>query len=197
MNLPISRASTKLLGTSLPYLPFGSASVNVEPGTIQPGRAYLPANAPLMIKIGSLTQATTTGNNGAFAVNFPTQTLTGGQYSVEVDYAGDKNYLPLSDSSMQLLITQLTPAFTNLTPSQTIPVGTQVVLLSGKMPPLEQHGPQRSDDGGHLGIESNRATINSDGTFSIPFPTSTIPASANPYDITYEYQGDSNFKPWG
>ena len=31
------------------------------------------------------------------------------------------------------------------------------------------------------------------GSFSVSFPTGTIPESATPYTITYAYQGDSNY----
>ena len=31
------------------------------------------------------------------------------------------------------------------------------------------------------------------GSFSVSFPTGTIPQSATPYTITYAYQGDSNY----
>ncbi|MGB9336226.1 MAG: Ig-like domain repeat protein [Candidatus Acidiferrales bacterium] len=87
----------------------------------------------------------------------------------------------------------LTPAFSNLTPSQSIPVGTPNISLSGTI----SSGTNFPQAGELVSVTINSTTVNasigSNGNFSTIFQTSSIPASATPYTITYSYAGDSTF----
>ena len=83
-------------------------------------------------------------------------------------------------------VNKLTPAFSNLT-SATISYGTANTTISGNITAAAT---------GTVSITINGNTqpvFISAGSFSVSFPTGTIPQSATPYTITYAYQGDSNY----
>ncbi len=92
--------------------------------------------------------------------------------------------------------TRPTPAFSNLTASQTISYGTSTVSLSGT---VSAAGPVYAADGKTVNVTINGSTQNAtiaggSGGFTINFPTATIPYSASAYTITYAYVGDDNLK---
>ena len=95
--------------------------------------------------------------------------------------------------SIGTLSVQGASAFSGLTPSQSITVGTASISLAGVI------GSGTSDPaaGETVTITINgtpqSATIGSNGAFAATFSTATIPASAMPYTITYSYAGDLNF----
>ncbi|MBV8816726.1 MAG: Ig-like domain repeat protein [Acidobacteriaceae bacterium] len=194
--LTIAQAPTKLIGSTLPYVPFGTQSVQIS-GTIQAGQGYLPASSPVTITVNGNSQGTTTGAKGAFALSFQTQAIPGGKYPVKVDYVGSTNYATLSDSSMQLEIIQIATTFASLSPSQSIPAGTQVLLLTGKLAPQNSTYPSGFMKVAIGPLQSDPAPIHADGSFDVSFPASTLPVSATPYTIAYLYQGDANFKAFG
>ena len=92
-----------------------------------------------------------------------------------------------------ITVQPVAPAFSALTPSQAIPAGTASVTLSGT---LSASGPVYPSSGETVSVTINGtiepATIGTNGAFTVVFPTSTIPASATPYTISYSYAGDAN-----
>jgi YVTN family beta-propeller protein len=92
-----------------------------------------------------------------------------------------------------ITVGQVAPVFSGLTPSQSISAGTAAVSLSGT---LSATGPVYPASGETVSVTINGsaqpATIGANGAFTVAFPTSTIPASATPYTITYNYAGDAN-----
>jgi uncharacterized repeat protein (TIGR01451 family) len=90
-----------------------------------------------------------------------------------------------------IVVQPIPVTFSGLTASQTIPVGTSSVTLGGVIGNGTQFAP--SGETVSITINGNKqtATVGSNGTFSMLFPTAAIPASATPYTITYSYSGDS------
>jgi uncharacterized repeat protein (TIGR01451 family) len=90
-----------------------------------------------------------------------------------------------------IVVQPIPVTFSGLTASQTIPVGTSSVTLAGVI----GNGTQFAPSGETVSIIINGtvvpASVGSNGTFSMQFPTSGIPASATAYPITYSYAGDS------
>jgi YVTN family beta-propeller protein len=86
-------------------------------------------------------------------------------------------------------------AFSGLTPSQSITVGTSAATLGGVI----GNGNAFPTAGETVSVTINGithpATIGSGGVFTLSFPTAAIPASATAYPITYSFPGDSTFGP--
>ncbi len=91
----------------------------------------------------------------------------------------------------QFHVTQTSTSFSGLS-SQTIAYGTSSIGLSGRLV-----APGSIPAGETITITINGAadtvSLSSNGTFSTTFDTATIPASATPYAITYDYPGDANY----
>ena len=92
-----------------------------------------------------------------------------------------------------LTVQQLVPAFSGLTPSQTITLGTASITLAGTISAGAQFPPNTENVSITINGSTVPAAIGTGGTFSVSFPTAAIPASATPYPITYSYAGDTNF----
>ncbi len=94
-------------------------------------------------------------------------------------------------------ITVSSTAFSGLNASpSTITYGASSVALSGVIGSGSLHPPTTESVTVTIDGISTTAPIGSGGVFSVPaFVTSTIPASATPYTITYSYAGDSDFTP--
>jgi uncharacterized repeat protein (TIGR01451 family) len=94
-----------------------------------------------------------------------------------------------------IVVQPIPVTFSGLTASQTIPPGTSSVTLGGVI----GNGTQFAPSGETVSITINgtkvSATVGSNGTFSVAFPTATIPGSTTPYPITYSYAGDSLLSP--
>jgi len=84
-------------------------------------------------------------------------------------------------------------AFSNLTPSQSIPAGTNSINLSGTISAPGSYPPSGETVYITINSTTQNATIGANGGFSTAFNTSAIPSSATPYTITYYYQGDANY----
>jgi autotransporter-associated beta strand protein len=87
--------------------------------------------------------------------------------------------------------------FSSLTPSQSITCGTTSITLAGK---VSATGPIYPASGETITVTINgnaltTAINDSTGDFSFSYHSSTIPASANPYPITYFYPGDALLNP--
>jgi YVTN family beta-propeller protein len=95
-----------------------------------------------------------------------------------------------------IAVEQVVPVFSRLTASQAIPAGTASITLSGT---VSATGPVYPASGETVSVSIHGAiqpaTIGANGAFSVVVPTSTIPASATPYTITYSYAGDHNLTP--
>ena len=87
----------------------------------------------------------------------------------------------------------VTPSFTGLTASQSIPAGTSSVTLGG----IIGSGTQFPANGETVSITINGSTqvaaIGANGVFTLSFLTATLPTAGTPYPITYSYSGDSIF----
>jgi YVTN family beta-propeller protein len=92
-----------------------------------------------------------------------------------------------------ITVAQVAPVFSGLTPSQSVSAGTASITLSGTISAV---GPVYPASGETVSVTINGSaqptTIGANGAFTVAFPTSTIPASATPYTITYNYAGDAN-----
>ncbi len=132
--------------------------------------------------------------NGGNAICL-TQILSAGVHDqILATYSGDSQFSGSqgTDSPPQI-VNRAVPAFSNLTPSQSITYGTASVTLSGVIcspgqvcPPIEEQV--------KIAIQgqSQTALISDDaGHFSALYPTSMIPVGT--YPITYSYAGDTNF----
>ncbi len=89
--------------------------------------------------------------------------------------------------------TKVAASFSNLSLSKTVSFGTASVTLGGT---LSGPGPVYPANGEivHVTINgvSRDATLSGGtGTFSVAFPTATIPINATPYPITYTYDGNA------
>ena len=98
-------------------------------------------------------------------------------------------------SVTNVVVNAATVAFSNLTPSQSISVGTSAISLSGMI----SNGNMFPTTGETISVTINgvtqQANIVTGGAFQTSFPTVNIPASATPYTITYSYPGDATFGP--
>ena len=103
--------------------------------------------------------------------------------------AGNHQFLTIAT----IIVQQVAPAFSGLTPSQAVTAGTASITLAGT---VSAAGPVFPASAETVSVTINGvtkpATIGASGTFSVVFPTATIPASATPYTITYSYAGDGN-----
>ena len=83
-------------------------------------------------------------------------------------------------------------SFTGLT-SPSITYGTASVTISGILSNGNQAPPDTESVQITLDGVTQSAAIGTGGAFSTTFDTSTLPASATPYTVTYSYAGDANF----
>ncbi|MFE3849264.1 beta strand repeat-containing protein, partial [Flavobacterium sp. LB3P45] len=126
------------------------------------------------------------------SVPFPTNV---GSYDVTATLT-NINYTA-STTTGTLVINKAAPSFSAITASQSITYGTSTITLSGKIS-AGSSIPTGSIIISINGISSSVAIkqtggSNVVGTFNLIFNTSSINASAVPYAIKYEYNGDNNF----
>jgi hypothetical protein len=125
----------------------------------------------------------------------PTQLLSAGVHSqILATYSGDSQFSGSqgTDSPPQT-VNKAAPAFSNLTPSQSITYGTASVTLSGVICSLGQVCPPMAEQVTiTIKGQPQTAVISDDaGHFSDSYPTGMIPVGT--YTITYSYAGDTNF----
>ena len=100
-----------------------------------------------------------------------------------------------SDATASVLINvqQATPTFSGLTASQTITYGTTTIDVAGTL-----SSPTASPVGQDVTITidsvATTAIVGAGGSFTATIDTATVPASATPYVIAYDYAGDANFQ---
>ncbi|HEY2121868.1 MAG TPA: dockerin type I domain-containing protein, partial [Candidatus Acidoferrum sp.] len=98
--------------------------------------------------------------------------------------------------SIGTIVAQAIPeVFSGLTASQSIQAGTTSIALSGTIGNGTAHPAPGETVSILINGVTHNATFGTNGTFSITFPTATIPASSSPYLITYSYAGDAIFSP--
>jgi YVTN family beta-propeller protein len=170
-------------------LPSGSGvNWSISPAYSGPGMCSITGsvgNQTLGCSFGNLASA------GSASVSISSASAGTGTYT---------NAASLSSTNSQLLtvatenVLSLASVFSNLTPSQSINAGTSSIALSGT---ISAPGPAYPPSGETVSVTINNstqnATIGTNGAFLLNFPVATIPASATPYTITYNYPGDSDF----
>jgi Bacterial Ig-like domain (group 3) len=134
--------------------------------------------------------------------------LTAGSHTITAVYSGDPNFnATLSDAgstatTASQTVQQATPAFSNLTPSQTISYGTATITVSGNLT-APTATPPNGDTvtvtivGASVLTSVSLTVPLTGGAFTATLNTSAIPASATPYTIHYGFAGDPNFNPAG
>jgi uncharacterized repeat protein (TIGR01451 family) len=137
--------------------------------------------------------------NCSFGTISASQAFTIGLLSANSSIGSYSNTATLAVGTQQILsigavTVQAVPAsFSGLTPSQSILFGATSITVGGTI----GNGTTFPAPGEVVSITINgatqTATIGSNGTFSIAFPTATIPASVTPYPITYSFAGDAIF----
>ncbi|HVM51511.1 MAG TPA: HYR domain-containing protein [Candidatus Acidoferrum sp.] len=155
----------------------GTLVLNGNPFTVN-GTALAPGTYPVIQASANIS------SSGSFTV---TGTAIG---------AGQTGAISVSGGTVNLIITA-SPAFSNLTTSQSIVYGTGSVTLSGK---LSAAGPIYPASGETITISINgnaqNTVINdSTGDFSLAYDTSMLPYSPIPYTITYSYGGNVTLNP--
>ncbi len=127
---------------------------------------------------------------GSFTFNYnglTTPPRNAGTYVVDAYFASaDPNYTD-SYASGFVTIDKVTPSFSNLS-SPTVVVGTATTTVSGRLVAGTVY-----PTGDLVSIVINgvtrTATVNATGTFSVGFPTGTLPIGT--YAITYSFAGDT------
>jgi len=144
----------------------------------------------------TFNDGTTTLGTGTLSANqatFSTNLLAVGKHSITAVYAGGSGFTG-SNNTLSQTVNQTTPSITNLTPSQSVNVGTATVQLTGT---ISAAGPVYPPTGETvaitIGTAKGTATIGSNGQFTGSVPVSTLAVGA--YPIQYSYAGDANFLP--
>jgi len=120
-----------------------------------------------------------------------TSTLAIGLHSITAEYSSDNttNFANSTSAAITQTVTKLNAALSALTPTQSVPVGTKVVLgghiSAGSMVPVGEAVLITFNGTTQL------ATIKSDGSFSQSFDTTN--ALPNTYAVTYSYAGSDTF----
>ncbi|MFE3867087.1 MBG domain-containing protein [Flavobacterium sp. LS2P90] len=140
-----------------------------------------------------VTATTNPSGLGAISLTYnglPAPPTNAGSYPIVASLT-NANY-QATNTTGTLLVSKATPAFSNLTASQSISYGTSLITLSGKITAgtlIPTGSVSVTVDG-----TGQTGTINSsDGTFSLIVNTSSITASATPYSINYNYTATVNF----
>jgi len=130
----------------------------------------------------------------SYATGYSSSSITVG------DFTGDgKADLAVANNgyydsvSVLLNTTVATPNFSNLSSSSSVNHGTASVTFSGTIAADEWILPSAETVAITLNSVTENAAIDSSGSFSATFNTSTLPASVTPYQVTYAYGGDANF----
>jgi len=192
LNLTITVANSAggaVAGATLgDALPAGTnVSWSISPAYTGPGTCTITGAVGAQVlncSFGTIA-ASQTFNISLFSANSSLGTYT----NTAIIKIGNQQLLTIAALSVQTLPT----AFSNLTASQSIYVGTASVTLSGTI----GSGAAFPAAGETVSITIHGATqtttIGASGTFTASFPTATIPASTTPNTITYSYAGDATF----
>jgi hypothetical protein len=194
LYLTVNRNSVVLVPIGVPNsISFGTSDIIIAGSLASSDGKPLPDGQSVGVTIaGTQLSTTITGGKGEFILNFPTATLTAGNYTINYAYAGNINLLPLSDNSHQLQVVKVLATVGSLTPSQSIPAGTQSLPLSGTLVGVTGFAPTGTIVATIDGISSDVGTLQG-GIFSLHVPAASIPPSTTPYKVAYQYSGDSNY----
>ncbi len=165
-------------------LTISSADLTLNNNTITVTNLSGTALEPGLYTLISVTGGSVVGTPNATVTVKGTATLVSGATATIV----------VSGSSVNMLV-QKTPAFSGLTASQTIAVGSHVTLggtISTADPLYPANGETVTVT---INGNAQTTTINdATGDFSINYDASAIAASGTPYAITYSYGGDNSLK---
>jgi hypothetical protein len=173
----------------------------------------LTITAPAAGIFGDRLTITTTGGSGTGALSFSAGASTAcsiittpgpdlnklqitsgtGSCSITATKETDNDFNSVTSAPQTVTVSKATPAFSNLS-SQTITFGTATTTFTGKLASgaLIPTG-NVSITLGTTPPVTQSAAIAADGTFSSTFNTTTVPASATPYAMTYSFATDNNF----
>ena len=175
----------------------GSASGSF---VINPANATVTATAAGKT-YGSADPALSASETGFTAADAPTIALSAtraagenvGTYTITptANGAATANY-NITYVAANFTITQATPVFSNLTPSQ-ISQGRASINVSGTISAGSAYPPTGETVSITIDSAAVATNIGANGVFSTAISTSSIPASNTPYTIAYSYAGDSNF----
>ncbi len=115
-----------------------------------------------------------------------------GGTALTTDQRGQPLDTPVPDIGAYQTAPPISLSFSGLT-SPSISYGTASVTISGTLASGSQAPPDTESVQITLDGVTQRAAISTGGAFSTSFETSTLPASATPYTVTYSYAGDANF----
>lgn len=175
--------------------PYGTGTITVS-GNLSALTATPPNADSVTVSINGTSVSATVGlNNGMFTTTLNTSTIPASAtpYTINYSFAGDSNFNPTNDASTTLTITKATPTFSNLTILPTIVYGTPTISLSGKLTAPTATPPNADSMTVSINGTASAPIALNNGMFTATLNTSTIPASATPYTITYSFAGDSNF----
>ena len=150
----------------------------------------------------TVTFTVTPGSNGALAFLSSTTavsqangvaSVTATAYAVAGSFTVTATAGNLVPITFDLTVTvQPQPGFSNLT-APTITYGSSSVELGGTIAAGSQI-PSGENVAVTLDGVTQNAKVRGDGSFSTSFATSTFPASATPYTVSYAYDSDGNFQ---
>jgi len=198
---PITPAQGTLAATNYDFTPFvdGTLTINKAILTVTAdllSRAYGAADPTLTVSYSGLAsgedQSVLGGTLACTSSATPSSAVSGSPYTITCSGQSSTNY-GISYAAGELTVTKATPAFSNLTASQTIVFGTASATLSGKIAAGTVTPPAGETMTITINGASQSASTGSAGAFTASFDTHAIPAAASPYVITYSYAGDSDF----
>ena len=181
-------ANTVALSDPLP----AGAGVNwsISPAFTGPGTCAISGGVGAQVlncSFGNLAPAI-----GA-SVHVSSSTTANGSLSNTATITAANNATLTASATISVGTAEFFPAFTNLTPSQSIPAGTASINLSGTISAGNNIPPSSEFVSITINGVTTSAGIGAGGNFATAFQTSSIPASATPYTITYNYAGDATF----
>ena len=186
-NLVVTKATPVFSNLSAPTITFGTTPTTLS-GTIKLGTLFPTGNVAITVN-GVAQNAAIDAATGNFTFNFTTGSLTVGTYTITYAYAGDSNFIAVSNAANNLIVSKATPVFSNLS-APTITFGTTPTVLGGTLA-LGTHFPSGNVTITLNGVAQSAAISAVDGSFSSSFVTGSL--NVNTYVITYAYAGDSNF----
>jgi hypothetical protein len=126
---------------------------------------------------------------------FITGSLAAGVHSITAAYSGDGNFAKSTSSVLTQTVNpvQAKTAFSSLTQSQTVNLGTASVSLAGVISaPGPAYPPVNENVTVSIGNVTRSVNIGAKGAFAFAnFPISSL--AAGTYTIQYDYAGDANF----
>ena len=173
----VSSVNPSVFGQSVMFTATVSATSGTPTGTVA-------------FKDGATTLGT--GTLSGSQATFSTNSLAVGTNSITAVYAGASGFTGSTSAVVPQTVNQATPSITNLTPSQSVNVGTATVQLTGT---ISAAGPVYPPAGETvtvtIGTAKGTATIGSNGQFTGSVPVSSLAVGA--YPIQYSYAGDAIF----